>query len=533
MDPIQLHLAAKTLTASPSARTITGTIAVYNKFSTSQGINLQPGCLTPRQPLNRVKMLRDHNMSDAVGYMTDYDADTLSCTFAIPDGPDGDEALTKAANGLRDGLSIGFQITAYHWDEDYNLIVEAAELYEVSLCAIPDFQDAQIESVALSAARKKENIMTPEEIAAMQAENSRLQQQLAAGAAPVPASPAAPEAVAPVALAAAALPAAPVALAADQFPQAGSFHTAPRPRSLREVSLQVSQAVATGDQAQIRLALSDVLPADDAGHGFLGRPGWIGEVWQAAKSGRPWIESLGTPGELTSMKLEGWAWETRPKPQKYAGNKTPVPSNKPKTKPITADAERWAGGWDIDRIFIDLGSAEFLQSFWTAAAAEYDADSDSDIAAKMIAAATYKGASGSAVGAIGAIAADLRKVGARANQIWLAEDVFDEYANLTQDAVPFWLANATGVSLAEAKATISDLSIEADESLEPGNVIGYDRRAAEVKEKRPIQLQAFDIAKGGIDLGFFSYGGLLVNDPRAIVLRTVGDAPAPAAPVIP
>ena len=524
MDPLQIHLAAASLTASPATRTITGTIAVYNQHSTTQGIKLMPGCLTPRQPLSRVKLLRDHNLRDSVGYMTEYDAETLRCVFAVPEGADGDEALTKAANGLRDGMSVGFQVTEYSFDEQYNLNVLAAELYEVSLCAVPDFQDAQTEAVALSAARQKEHKMTPEEIAAMQAENARLTQQLAAGstAGNTPAAPAAE----PAGLAPAAQPAAPVALAADQFPQAGNTFTQPRARSLREVSLQVSQAVATGDQAQIRLALQDVLPADDAGKGFIGRPGWIGEVWQAAKSGRPWIESLGTPGELTSMKLEGWAWDVRPKPQKYAGNKTAVPSNKPKTKPITADAERWAGGWDIDRIFIDLGSAEFLQSFWTAAAAEYDVDSDSDIAAKMIAAATDKGRSGTAVAAIGAIAADLRRVGARANQIFLAEDVFDEYANLGQDAVPFWLANATGVSLADATATISDLRIEADDQLDLGTVIGYDRRAAEVKEKRPIQLQAFDIAKGGIDLGFFSYGGLLVNDPRAIVKRTVG---APAA----
>lgn len=528
MDPIQLHLQAASLTASASARTITGTIAVYNKHSTSQGVKLMPACLTPRQPLNRVKLLRDHNLADAVGFMTEYDEATLRCVFEIPEGEAGDEALTKAANGLRDGLSVGIQISDYKFDADYNLEVYAAELYEVSLCAVPDFQDAQIESVALSAARKKEQKMTPEEIAALQAENARLQSQLAAGTPETPAagSPApAPQqgTLAPAVTAGAGTG---TQLAADQFPQAGSFHTAPRQRSLREVALQVSAAVATGDQQQIRLALSDVVPADDAGKGFIGRPGWIGEVWQAAKSGRPWIESLGTPGELTSMKLEGWAWETRPKPAKYSGNKTAVPSNKPKTKPITAEAERWAGGWDIDRIFIDLGSAEFLLSFWTAAAAEYDADSDADIAAKMIAAATDKGYSATAVSAIGAIASDLRKVGARANQIWLAEDVWDDYANLGQDAVPFWLANATGVSLADAKATISDLSIEADTSLNAGTVIGYDRRAAEVKEKNPIQLQAFDIAKGGIDLGFFSYGGLLVNDPRAIVKRTVGTAPA-------
>lgn len=523
MDPLTLHIAAQSLTASPSARTITGTIAVYNKHSTTQGIKLTPGCLTPRQPLSRVKLLRDHNIADAVGFMTDYDADTLQCTFSVPEGPDGDEALSKAANGTRDGMSVGFQVEKYHWDEDYRLVVEESELYEVSLCAIPDFQDAQIESVALSAARKKANVMTPEEIAAMQAELSAARVQLAAAAAapaPVPAGILGNETLthsdpAP----------APVSLDANVFPQAGTIHTEPRPLGAREVALRVSAAVKTGDHGQIRLALQDVLPADDAGKGFLGRPGWMGEIWQAAKTGRPWIESFGTPGQLDSMKLEGWAWDVRPTPGKYEGNKTEVPSNKPKTKPFTADAERWAGGWDIDRIFFDLGSADFLQSFWTAAAAEYDAVSDADIAAKLIAAATNKGTAPTAIAAISAVAGDLRAIGARASHIRLAEDVFTAYGELSQSEVPFWLANATGISLADASANVADLRIEAAPELAAGTVIGYDTRAAEVRERNPIRLQAFDIAKGGVDLGFYSYGGLIVKDPRAIVTRRVTGAP--------
>ena len=305
--------------------------------------------------------------------------------------------------------------------------------------------------------------------------------------------------------------------AADEFPQAGRVHVKARPMSLAAVTKKVSAAVASGDAAQIQLAIADVLLTDDVGEGWGPREGWMGEVWQAANTGRPWITALGTPKQLTTMELKGWAWDVRPKVAKYSGDKTEVPTNKPKTKPVTGTAERWAGGWDIDRIFFDLGDPSFLASFWTAAAAEYDIESDTDIAVQMLTAATDKGYSPTAIAAIAAIATDLRKIGARATSIFLAEDVFEEYSNLKQSDVPFWLANATGVSLADAEAQLADLKIEADVQLDLGDVVGFDRRAADVYEKTPIKLQAQDIAKGGIDLGFFSYGGLVVNDQRAIV----------------
>lgn len=518
---------------SLESRTITGKITVFNKHSSSQGIKLMPGSLTPRNPIKRVKLLRDHDLAQPLGYMTEYTpgTDHTLAAFHVAEGEDGDKALREAEAGLRDGFSVGFIARNYEFDDEFNLIVHEAELFEVSLCAVPDFQDAQVESVALSAARKKANTMTPEQIAALKA--AGLTDAQIAGLQTTPETPAAPGALEQQTLAGqqgtpapAGTPAPPAAqqLQADGFPQAGTIHTAPRPQSLASVARKISAAVATGDAAQIRLALADVLPADDAGEGWGPREGWMGEVWQAANTGRPWIEALGTPKQLTTMELRGWAWDVRPKVGKYSGNKADVPTNKPKTKPVTGSAERWAGGWDIDRIFFDLGSPDFLTSFWTAAAAEYDVSSNEDIATKMLLAATDKGTSASALAAIAAIATDLRQVGATVSQIFLAEDVFEEYGNLKQSEVPFWLANATGVSLANAEATVADLRIEADGQLDAGAVIGFDRRAADVHEKTPIKLQAQDIARGGVDLGFFSYGGLVVNDPRAIVKRTVTPA---------
>lgn len=515
------------------ARTITGRIVAFGTKSNDNRLRIEAGALKPRTPLKRVKLLVDHDQSQPVGFMTKLDHDRA--VFTVPEGEAGDRALADANTGRRDGLSIGATINAARWSDDGEiLIVSDAELYEVSLCAIPAFADAGVESVAATMTatytdtpRKETDMRHKPTAAEVNAEADRLEASAKSGptvtAAEVAAANPSP-ATDPAALAAA---------VNDGFGQAaapGVTATKERPQSFNDVVDTVSAAINTGNTGQIMAALSDVVPADDAGTGFIGRENWLGELWTATKTGRPHIDAFGTPKQLTSMKLKGWQWDVRPKPAKYEGNKAEVPTNKPKTKPVEASAERWAGGWDIDRIFLDLGDPGFLAAFWNAAMQEYQLDSDADVATKILADATDGGESAGVIAGIASTAADLRAVGATLSHLFLSDDLFDVYADLRQDEVPFWLAQATGsVSLKDATANVADLRIEADPLLPSGALLGFDSRAATVYEKSPIQLQALDIAKGGIDLGFFSYGGVIVNDPRAIVKRTVTE-PAEVPP---
>lgn len=510
-----------------AARTITGRIVAFGTKSNDNRLRIEAGALKPRTPLKRVKLLVDHDQSQPVGFMAALDHDRA--TFTVPEGEAGDRALADANTGRRDGLSIGATINAARWSDDGEiLIVSDAELYEVSLCAIPAFADAGVESVAATMTatytdtpRKETDMRHKPTAAEVNAEADRLEAS----------AKSAPTVTAAEVAAANPSPATdPAALAAavnDGFGQAaapGVTATKERPKSFNDVVDTVSAAINTGNTGQIMAALSDVVPADDAGTGFIGRENWLGELWTATKTGRPHIDAFGTPKQLTSMKLKGWQWDVRPKPAKYEGNKAEVPTNKPKTKPVEASAERWAGGWDIDRIFLDLGDPGFLAAFWNAAMQEYQLDSDADVATKILADATDGGESAGVIAGIASTAADLRAVGATLSHLFLSDDLFDVYADLRQDEVPFWLAQATGsVSLKDATANVADLRIEADPLLPSGALLGFDSRAATVYEKSPIQLQALDIAKGGIDLGFFSYGGVIVNDPRAIVKRTVTD----------
>lgn len=521
--PLKFTAEVDISTADLTTRTISGTITLFDVPS-SDGRIIQAGAITPREPLTRVKLLIDHDPAQPVGYMTELTqtATQADAVFYIPAGDAGDTALQSAQDGLRDGLSVGLIALAdgYTVDDFGHLIVSAAEMYETSLVAIPAFQDAQVTNVAaaLDASHKGENSMkTSAEIAAALAAGTitpAQAEQLLAGLAP-------------------ARPVAPAEFTAgpelSPAPVAPAF-TTPRPQSLDTVTRTVSAAMSTGNTQQILAALADVVPGDDLGKGYIGREDWLGQLWAATKTGRPWIDSFGVPRQLTSMKVKGWQWDIRPTPAKYLGNKTAVPSNQPKTKPVEADASRWAGGWDIDRIYIDLGDPAFLTDFWTAATLEYQLASDFDIAATILAAATeplqVDGVTPlvdtTILGALVGAASSLRRIGANTDYVVLAEDLFEEYAALKITDLPAWLANAVGgVSLTQGTAAIGELSVRADEHMAAGTLAAYDKRAATVSEKSPFQVQALDVSRGGVDLGFYSYGGVIINDPRAIVLRSV------------
>lgn len=151
---IRFEALAPTITLERETRTIRGKITAYGvPTSDYRRIVIHAGALRPRMPLSRVKLLIDHDQRQPVGFMTELDSDGLEAAFKVPEGEAGDKALSDAANGLRDGLSVGINVLdedgAFTYDEEsrtYN--VYAAELVETSLCAIPAYQEAGVTNVA-------------------------------------------------------------------------------------------------------------------------------------------------------------------------------------------------------------------------------------------------------------------------------------------------------------------------------------------------------------------------------------------------
>jgi HK97 family phage prohead protease len=508
-----IHLATKLATASPSSRTITGVATTYGtQASASTGpVIIEAGSLRWAEDLSRLKLLVDHDQTQPVGYataVTDTD-DELTVTFHVPDGDDGDRALTQASNGLRDGLSVGVWTDDDGWtlDEDGYAHVTSGMLREVSLCALPAIDDARVSDVAATAHHGRntmpEENKTPEVAPAV----------AATGTAPTPpaAAPAAP---------------APVQQAAPVTPPgtAGA-----RKVSLRQAARIVSDVVrAGGAAADVRAALADVtstnLPAtgsEDMENPFL-RDTWLGELWTASKVERPFIDLLGTPRDITGLKVYGWKWEVKPQVANYAGDKAEIPTNSPKLVPAEAGVQRIAGGWDIDRIYVDLGDASLIEALWQAAVEDYRLKTEAAVTAALGAVAVNAPVEETFAAALVSLGATASAMGANISGVGIASDLWAEFASLTRDQVPWWLGSGDNINIGTTSGSVGGTRFFVKPNLPAGEYLALDSRAATFYEKNPpVRVNAIDLAHGGVDLGLFGYHGLIVNDGRAVIKGSV------------
>lgn len=150
-----------TFAVDEQARTITGLAVPYGQVARSGGRKWRFAKGSIRYgAVNRVKLLRDHDNAQAVGVAVKFDdTDTgLVATFRIARGDAGDRVLALAADGVLDGLSIGvdFETSDVRPDPIHtgaSLVVQAA-LREVSLTAMPAFDDSRLTSVRASAGKE-------------------------------------------------------------------------------------------------------------------------------------------------------------------------------------------------------------------------------------------------------------------------------------------------------------------------------------------------------------------------------------------
>ena len=500
------------VTASASARTVQGTATVYGvQASASMGpMIIEPGALHMAADLSRVKLLVDHDQAQPVGFTTaatDTD-ERLSMTFTVPPGQAGDDALTQAAHGLRDGLSVGLWLDdhGYSFDDADVLHVTSAQLREVSLCALPAYDDARVTDVAASAAAWRAAHAADQEGPTMTATTQ--------DAAPVAVTAATPEVtsrdVAPVTPAVIATQAAPV-----DPPRATS-----RTMTLAQVSERALELLRAGQAGLVQAALADIVPADDAG--LADRPQWVGELWQASQANRPLIDALGTPQPLTDLKVMGYKYvPNQHLVDPYPGQKAPIYSGTYKTVPAEADAERFAGGNDIDRKFFDLGTGAFIAGWFTAATDDYKRQTEAHVASELLSAATPVGGQTSVIGSLNTIAANLKAIGANLDFAVLSPGAWSNLSDITTADAPWWLSGSSTVDLKNQDGTVSTITVVVSPALTGLEVLGGDKRAATFYEKDPpVQVRAENVPNGGVDVGVFGYIALIINDGRALQKST-------------
>ena len=496
-------------------RTITGVAVTYNVVGRGSigPTKFAPGSIVVPDDVTRVKLFRDHRdrygIGTPVGWLTHVDdtPDGLRVQFQVGEGPDGDQALADA-QGVRDGLSIEIKGEMNRAPDG---TVRRALLDAVALVPMPAFADARVQTVTYSETPDERTDMDPEQ------QTSTTDLDVTDPAAPqAQAAPAAPDAdggvpraqptTAPASTAAAA-PAAPAAaFAASNARPVGITGIASRGPSFHEVA-DVIQATMAGESPSAAFALADI--TSSAFTPTVSQPGWLGELWDGIGYTRV-IVPLVTSRALTHYRMTGWKWVEKAKVGKWAGDKTEIPTNTPSTEPANIDAERWAGGWDFDRKFIDFGDREFIASFLRSAAEDYALKTDTEVATDLVAGATaVAGTAPDMLRAVSRGAQAVRRARAGAPSFVLVNDAdLESLLDFNNLDVPAFLGTLG----------ISPESWVASDLVPAGSVIVGVKRGFEFYELpgSPIRVQALDLARGGIDHAVYGYTATHVVNAKAI-----------------
>ncbi|WP_156380271.1 hypothetical protein [Arthrobacter sp. Soil762] len=246
---------------------------------------------------------------------------------------------------------------------------------------------------------------------------------------------------------------------------------------------------------------------------------WLGELWSGQPYTRKYAKLVNT-GSLTSWKIEGWKFTTKPVVGDYAGDLAAIPSNVVVTQRFSEEAARLAGGWKLDRKYRDFGNTEFVSSFFAAAAEDYARKSDKKVldfivaeapvvAGQAIPAGVSSGAARIVQGAMSMIdvaTPTFAIVGLTTYREMLMTTEFDNLKFITQ-ALGLEGGNIAGFQIIPS----SDVAATAVIVGSSQAVTFYERPGT------PIQVSALDISNGGEDEALFGYYALIVNDARALV----------------
>lgn len=150
-----------TVTAADSnKRTISGKIVTWGEQgNTSAGATVfakDSIALT-----KNVKLLWEHELTKPLGRLVDATITDggIDAVFKIANTMAGEDALVEAAEGLRDGFSVGVAVN--EWSNKEGVMeITSAELVEVSLVTEPAIRSARVEQVAASEENKDSDLAT-------------------------------------------------------------------------------------------------------------------------------------------------------------------------------------------------------------------------------------------------------------------------------------------------------------------------------------------------------------------------------------
>lgn len=150
--------------ADDGKRTLIGYAAIFNSDTTIGDYfieRIDPGAFNGALSAD-VRALVDHDTGRVIGrtksgtLRLSTDTRGLHVEIDVPDTADGRDLWTLVERGDISGMSFGFRVTKQEWDETGDLPVRTVlevELYEVSACAFPAYDDTTLGVRSLESAR--------------------------------------------------------------------------------------------------------------------------------------------------------------------------------------------------------------------------------------------------------------------------------------------------------------------------------------------------------------------------------------------
>ena len=138
-----------TLTAADTqTRTLTGRIVTWGEegfTSAGKTVFAKDSITIPKN----VKLLLEHDRTRPIGKLTSYEVTDfgIEASFRIAGTIAGDDSLLEAAEGLRDGFSVGIKLN--QWDtKDGTMVISSSQMIETSLVTDPAIDSARVTEVA-------------------------------------------------------------------------------------------------------------------------------------------------------------------------------------------------------------------------------------------------------------------------------------------------------------------------------------------------------------------------------------------------
>ena len=304
----------------------------------------------------------------------------------------------------------------------------------------------------------------------------------------------------------------------------------------------------TADAESFLAALADITVNTTGGlttsaSGVI-QPAWVGKLWQGARFQRRYID-LGNH-QYGGIQLGGRKGFTLDQGtalvQHWNGNKTELPTGKATTGTKSSTLQKYGYAADVAREWFDLeGGAEVIQAFFEGVVDSYAELTDEDALQAILNAARadapiapgtypdgYADAMGMLIDGIEMVQ-DARDVPTFA---LVNEAAWRQLMFTPKDQVPEYVSfnfatGGTGSADGKVQVVKADLAGPSSNYLAasaPGVIVGA-KNGIEFREQgqTPIQLDALDIARGGVDRAVIGYLETFVVRPKSFVaLGTAG-----------